>query len=138
MVGLSPSPSIACLDVSYVLRQFSDALDQARTGYAAFVAAADPAASARGPAGHPLVSGTETFVTHVLDLVPTPAPEIPRPQRASLTLAQHERQSASRNDAIRRAYATGDYSLAAIGRHFGLHYSTVSRICGKAGGCSDR
>jgi IS30 family transposase len=26
------------------------------------------------------------------------------------------------------AYHSGNYSLAAIGRHFGVHYSTVSRL----------
>jgi AraC-like DNA-binding protein len=113
--------------VSYVLRQFSEAPDQARTGYAAFVAAFDPAATATGPSEHPSVSGTETFIARVLDQVPTPAPEVP--QRARPTLAQHEKQSVGRNDAMKRAYATGNYSLAAIARHFGLHYSTVSRIC---------
>ena len=30
-------------------------------------------------------------------------------------------------EAMALAYASGGYSLSAIGRHFGVHYSTVSR-----------
>jgi hypothetical protein len=33
-----------------------------------------------------------------------------------------------RDDAIVSAYRSGGYSLKAIGDHFGLHYSRVSRI----------
>ena len=32
------------------------------------------------------------------------------------------------------AYASGVYSLAAIARHFGVHYSTVSRAVKQAEG----
>ncbi len=32
-----------------------------------------------------------------------------------------------RNAAMAEAYATGDYTLAEIARHFDVHYSTVSR-----------
>lgn len=33
-----------------------------------------------------------------------------------------------RDDAIRKAFDSGGYGLKAIGEHFGLHYSRVSRI----------
>jgi hypothetical protein len=33
-----------------------------------------------------------------------------------------------RNEAIRRAHVDHGYSLSAIGRAVGLHYSTISRI----------
>jgi DNA-binding MarR family transcriptional regulator len=33
-----------------------------------------------------------------------------------------------RDEAIAAAYASGGYTMKAIGKHFGLHYSQVSRI----------
>lgn len=44
------------------------------------------------------------------------------------SLTQYERQSRNRNEAIRAARANGAYPLKEVGQHFGLHYSTVSRI----------
>jgi putative transposase len=52
------------------------------------------------------------------DLTPDSAP----------SLHQIESEAPNRNEAIRRAYATGAYTLAQIGAHFGLHYATISRI----------
>ena len=43
-------------------------------------------------------------------------------QRTRKSLAAYDR-----NEAIRFAYASGGYSLQAIGDHFDLHYATVSR-----------
>jgi putative transposase len=56
--------------------------------------------------------------------------EIPAAQRRPVAkpLDHYVRQSRDRNDAIRRAYESGGYGLKAIGDHFGLHYSRVSRI----------
>lgn len=55
--------------------------------------------------------------------------EIPRAQRRPLTqpLTYFER-SYDRNEAIARAYISGQHTLAAIAEHFGVHYSTVSRL----------
>ena len=52
--------------------------------------------------------------------------EVPRRQRrpAPRPLADFK---GDRNAAMAQAYATGDYTLAEIARHFGVHYSTVSR-----------
>ena len=132
MLGLSPA--LGCLDVTYLLRQFSDDPARAREGFAAFVAAGDPAAGAPAPGPHPLVHGGAAFINQVFGGVPATAlgAEIPRLQRASLTLHELEQQATSRNDAMRRAWATGHYPLAAIARHFGVHYTTVSRICRSA------
>jgi putative transposase len=50
------------------------------------------------------------------------------------SLSAIERKSRDRDEAIRAAYASGGYTLAEIGDHFGLHYSTVSRIAAETGG----
>ena len=58
--------------------------------------------------------------------------EIPAVQHRPLPkpLAQIAEEHA-RDEAMLRAYASGRYSLKAIGDYFGLHYSRVSRIVKK-------
>lgn len=55
--------------------------------------------------------------------------EIPRVQRRMLTqpLAEFEKRY-ERNTAMARAYLSGQHTMAAIAQHFGVHYSTVSRL----------
>ena len=48
-----------------------------------------------------------------------------------LTLAEYETKSSDRNECIRLAYSSGQFSLAEIGDYFRLHYSRVSRIIKK-------
>ena len=54
--------------------------------------------------------------------------EIPRAQRRAITqpLADFE-QRYNRNEAMARAYLSGRHTMAAIAKHFGIHYATVSR-----------
>lgn len=56
--------------------------------------------------------------------------EVPRHQRPgrALSLDHYAESASSRNAAIAAAYGSGGYSMSEIGAHFGLHYSTVSRI----------
>jgi putative transposase len=37
-------------------------------------------------------------------------------------------QRYARNEAMARAYMSGQHKMAAIAEHFGVHYSTVSRM----------
>ena len=55
--------------------------------------------------------------------------EVPRSQRRPLTrpLTAYAAND-PRDEAMARAYLSGQYSLAEIARHFGVHYSTVSRV----------
>jgi len=48
-----------------------------------------------------------------------------------LTIAEYERNYATRDEAIKVAYQSGAYTLEALGNYFGLHYSRVSRIVAK-------
>jgi hypothetical protein len=56
--------------------------------------------------------------------------EVPALQRRRMPrpLDHYARQHRDRDKAIQNAYASGGYGLKAIGEHFGLHYSRVSRI----------
>ncbi len=54
---------------------------------------------------------------------------IPRTQRRALTQPLSEfAQKYDRNEAIALAYLSGQHSMAAIAEHFGVHYTTVSRL----------
>ena len=54
--------------------------------------------------------------------------EIPHEQREFLKqpLSQFD-EHYPRNEAMARAYLSGQHTMAAIARHFKMHYSTVSR-----------
>ena len=74
--------------------------------------------------------GSEAFVKKMqskIERAPTLG-EIPRAQRRALpqSLAEFEKRY-ERKEAMVRAYLSGQHTMAAIARHFGVHYSTVSR-----------
>lgn len=80
--------------------------------------------------------GSDDFVKTHLALVAEQGKdlaEIPKKQRraAALPLADYERLYPTRNEAIKAAYQSGSYSLDLLGKHFGLHYSRISRIVAK-------
>ena len=55
--------------------------------------------------------------------------EIPRAQRRAAKRALAEFAGAhARNEAIALAYLSGQHTMAAIAAHFGVHYTTVSRL----------
>lgn len=62
--------------------------------------------------------------------------EIPRLQRRTLPkpLEEYEAAAKSRDEAILLACNCGGYSRKEVGDYFGIHYSRVSRIVGKAQG----
>ncbi|MFO2469754.1 addiction module toxin RelE, partial [Legionella pneumophila serogroup 1] len=43
-------------------------------------------------------------------------------------IEEYERMSGNRDEAIYSSYKSGLYSMKEIGKHFGLHYSRISRI----------
>jgi len=43
------------------------------------------------------------------------------------SLLEFQRCYDERNEAMARAYVSGAYTMAEIGKHFGVHYMTVSR-----------
>ncbi len=44
------------------------------------------------------------------------------------SLDEYEQSCTDRNQAIRSAFSSGGYTMKAIGEHFGLHYTSISRI----------
>ena len=116
------------LQVDATLALFDTQTGPARRAYARFVAkgggAFEPEASASGQ----VFLGDEAFITRATRKATAPSREVPKRQRAWTSLAQIERAARGRDAAIQVAYASGAFTLAQIGAHFGLHYASVSRI----------
>lgn len=128
-IGQAAAPG--WLVVDEVLKLFSQDRSRGRQAYRKFVmegaGITDPFAQAGGG-----ILGDEAFVTKVTRNLKHPSREIPRKQRVWKSLVSYEREAKTRNQAIRMAYDSGDFTLAQIGDHFGLHYASVSRIARNA------
>jgi len=124
----SPDPLMSRLETFRMLHLFGPTPEIARAKYREYVLAGmgAPLEISAGP--NRSILGDEPFVQAAAPHLPGPAAEVCRADRLVRTLEDHERASASRDEAIRSAYASGAYSLKQIGQHFGLHYSTVSHI----------
>lgn len=122
------------LAVPDALKLFHAEPTRARRAYIRFVADGVGAPDPSNDVQRQLFLGGERFVElQVRKLGKQPqSREVPRRQRPVPSLSAYERQSDSRDTAIREAYDSGGYTLEEIGSYFGLHYSVVSRI---ARGC---
>jgi putative transposase len=114
------------LMVKATLARFNADPEIARSAYERFIAAATDDYPAPNP-DNPLIIGDDEFVQRVTAGRPQPSPEVPRPETVTTPLRVF-RSRAQKQAAIRDAFATRTYSQAEIARHFGVHYSTVSRI----------
>ena len=121
LLGLAPRP--AWLTVDWVLAQFGDDYEAARTRLRAFVD------EARGMGEEDAIDGiyfgSERFIAEkVVDV--GPIPEIPRahwqPVRPPLDAIFE-----TVDEPILAAYREYGYTLKEIGAHLGCHYQTVSR-----------
>jgi len=133
--GLEPSPS--WLTTSAVLERFAGEADRASLRFQEFlrdgIKAPGPWSALQGQ----VFLGSAGFAERMARaLMPDPvSSEIPRADRlaarpalASLLAAVTAADRSRRNAAIVEAHTVHGYSLAAISRYLGLHYSTVSRI----------
>ncbi len=124
VMGKAVAPDI--LAVTETLSLFASERGVARRAFARFVAAGGGVWLPENK--QQLFLGDDDFAERMIARARAPSSEVPRKQRAQQSLAQHERVAADRDSAISAAYASGAYTLKAIGEHFGLHYATVSRI----------
>ncbi len=114
------------LAVQDTLALFSPDRGTARRAYARFVAEGmnQPPPEPKGQ----LYLGDDAFAARMAERIEAISSEVPRRQRVEKSLDQYEQEAPNRNAAIKAAYASGTYTLKAIGQHFGLHYATISRI----------
>ena len=123
-----PDAVMRRVDAYRILRLFGSTPDEARTKYRDFVAAGigQPVATIDGP--NRTILGDELFAGSLESMIDGTSGEISRIDRVHRTLPEYARRGPTRNAAICSAYASGAYTLRAIGRHFGVHYSTASKI----------
>jgi REP element-mobilizing transposase RayT len=133
--GLAPAPT--CLTVDWLLSQFGHQRSAAQRKYRAFVAEGIGQASPWEQVQGQVLLGSDRFVERLLPGLreKRPCTEIPRQQRFAdrptlrqLFPTRSRTDHAQRNQAIRRAHLEHGYTLSAIGRAVGLHYSAISRI----------
>lgn len=126
--GLASAPK--WLQTDWILGRFAQRRADAVARYMAFVHEGARLPSVWARLQGQIFLGSEDFVRKMqarIEQSPT-LDEIPRAQRRAITqpLETFERHY-PRHEAMAQAYLSGQYSMAAIARHFGVHYSTVSR-----------
>jgi REP element-mobilizing transposase RayT len=135
--GQAASPK--WLQTDWILAQFGRRRSSAIAKYVAFVHEGARLPSVWAQLQGQIFLGSEAFVHKMqaqIEQKPT-LDEIPRAQRRAMTqpLAEFEKRY-QRDEAMARAYLSGQHTLAEIARHFGVHYSTVSRAVRRFEGAS--
>lgn len=127
--GQAPVPEY--LQPDWILAQFGKQRISAIRKYVEFVHEGARLPSVWTQLQGQIYLGSEGFVKKMqAQIEKKPAlDEIPRAQRRALTqaLADFARHY-PRNEAMARAYLSGQHTMLAIAEHFGVHYSTVSRM----------
>ena len=127
---LDPAGKPDWLDRQWLLGQFGTKSGQAVEDYGQFVAAGAGAPSPLLRMRHQLVLGDDDFVSrHGRGQQGAALVDVSKIQRriAAMTLAEYKAAFALRDEAMARAYFSTAFTMAAIGKHFGVSYKTVSR-----------
>ena len=114
-----------------MLAQFATQRARAIERYVAFVHEGTRAPSVWNQLQGQIYLGPPAFIEKMQTLIDKKPSltEIPRAQRRAEKRALAEFAGAlARNDAIALAYLSGQHTMAAIAAHFGVHYTTVSRL----------
>jgi REP element-mobilizing transposase RayT len=131
--GWSEVPRV--LTVDWLLSAFGTRRKTAMQAYRRFVSEGKGASSPWADLKRQVYLGDEDFVDKALARLDSEVPltEIPSIQHRPppKPLAHYAKANRDRDSAITAAYDSGGYSMKAIGEHFGLHYSMVSRIVKK-------
>ena len=127
---MAEAPNWLTMDI--ILAQFGQKRGLAVAAYRSFVAAGKNQPSLWAKLKNQIYLGTDAFVEKMRRKIEATQDlsEVPAAQRRKLAkpLEYYAKKHADRNEAIAQAYASGGYGMKAIGDHFGLHYSRVSRI----------
>lgn len=129
MRGLQPAP--AWLEVDALLLAFGRDRARAVSAYEDFVRAGVGLPPLWEGLRGQVYLGSEAFVARMQGLAEQqggPLQEVPRLQVRPLSkgLAQYAAEF-PRDEAMAKAYLSGDHTMRAIAEHFGVHYATVSR-----------
>ncbi|MEH6814753.1 MAG: transposase [Motiliproteus sp.] len=117
-------------DVDWLLGQFSCQRKTAIKAFIRFVLEGKGLDSPLELTRHQLLLGDENFIErHTQDKPVNELREMSKAHRRTIamSLEDYQHRYPDRNEAMARAYLSGAYTMLAIGKHFGLHYMTVSR-----------
>ncbi len=128
---LQQQTGIQCLDVEWTLSQFGKYRKPAIKKYKQFVIEGIGSTDPKQALKNQIYLGDEAFIQlHRQSLEKVEKlREVSKAQKkaATLTLKEYQTRNNNRNEAMAKAYLTGAYSMSEIGKHFGVHYVTVSR-----------
>ncbi|WP_423930987.1 transposase [Dokdonella sp.] len=134
MVGEADSPE--WLETDALLAQFGTRRSRAISGYRRFVLAGLDAESPFTHLNRQVFLGDDAFVERMQKRAEGRSDDlsIPKAQRRPPppSLARIAKQYPDRNEAMRAAWATGEYSYSQIAEHFGLFFTSVGRIVREA------
>jgi len=127
MIGKATSPGWLGRDL--VLSQFAKRETIAQKKFIQFIREGAKQPPLWENLRHQIYLGDERFVEKLQNRLPEGKylAEIPRLQRWKAKPLAYYAGRYPVKEAMRRAYATGEYTLKAIADQFGVHYSTVSR-----------
>ena len=124
-------PASEWLDRGWLLSQFARQPSRAVNAYIRFVNEGVGKAGPWDELKYQTFLGDERFAVRFRGSVKQ-APllgEVPKVQRRALatSLAEYQRICPRRDEAMARAYLSGNFTMREIGEYFGVHYMTVSR-----------
>jgi putative transposase len=126
------------LTTEWLLSVFSKKRGTAQKKYIEFVSQGKNQPSPWESLQNQVFLGDKAYVSQIMSNIDQDKDlsEIPTSQRKEKAkeLQWYEQQAASRNDAIKRSYESGGYTMKEIGAYYNLHYSRVSRIIRRAKG----
>ena len=119
------------MDVDWTLSQFGNDRTQAISAYEQFVMEGKGLPDPKEQIKHQMFLGNDTFITEHRQTIGKPETlrEVSKAHKRSvaLTLSDYQRRYTQKNEAMAKAYLSGAYTMAEIGKHFKVHYMTVSR-----------
>lgn len=122
------------LDTEWLLGQFGSQRSEAIKRYRQFVMAGKDLPSPLEKTRHQLLLGDDAFAERHRQTKDSEAlREVSKAHRRSiaLTLEEYRIRHENKDEAMAQAYLSGAYTMAEIGRYFGVHYMTVSRAVRK-------
>lgn len=120
-----------CLTTDWILAGFSEIKNDAQQRYADFVRAGLRQPSPWQQLKNQIYLGSDQFVNEMQRKIDPEQSlnDVPKKQKQApvKSLAYFSERYATRQESMARAYLTGHYTLAEVGSHFGVSYTTVSR-----------
>ncbi len=129
MIGKEESPEWLARD--WLLSQFAMRLSTGQKRFIEYIKDGKGQSGLWDNLKNQIYLGDEQFVTRMQLHIKTDIDldEVPRLQRRNMakSLGYYDRKYSTRV-AMKKAYATGEYTFKEIAAYFGIHYSTVSRV----------